>query len=309
MAIEPRFSNPVNVFAGAYVDRRAEARMAADWAEVARRDPGTLYLVMRGTEALMNLDAEGHPAGVRFLTLADPRVQACPSGQLTLLGWLGDARCVLLEITDAHPLEPGPDEGFRELRPFASRLPERDAGLLAYARALCIWRSNHRHCGRCGAPSRPTRAGHALQCSACGHETFPRIDPAIIVLVSDGRRALLGRQAAWPPGRYSTIAGFVEPGESLEDAVRREVLEETGIEVHHTRYHSSQPWPFPSSLMLGFEASSPGGTPVSGDSELEDVRWFSREEVLEGRVLLPPRESISRRLIEGWLHAPARACA
>ena len=131
-------------------------------------------------------------------------------------------------------------------------------GLLAYARALSIWRSRHRYCGACGAPLVAVRAGHALRCTngACAQESFPRIDPAIIVLVCDGERALLGRQASWPPGRYSTLAGFVEPGESLEDAVAREVFEETGVPVHDVRYHSSQPWPFPSSLMVGFQASA-----------------------------------------------------
>jgi NAD+ diphosphatase len=259
---------------------------------------------MSGTRVLMHADADGQPLAVRFLRGDDPRVADAPAGALVLLGWFRGARCVLVE--DADPSSVGPAECFEELRPFASRLPELDAGLLACARALSIWRANHRHCGRCGSRMQPVRAGHVLRCAGCGHESFPRIDPAIIVLVTDGRHALLGRQASWPPGRYSTIAGFVEPGEALEDAVAREVLEETGIEVAHSRYHSSQPWPFPSSLMLGFEAASPGGTPHAGDSELEDVRWFSREAVHAGEILLPPSESISRRLIEDWLagHSP-----
>ena len=146
----------------------------------------------------------------------------------------------------------------RELRPLAPMLPPDSASLLAYARALGLWKTRHRFCGVCGAPNLPARAGHVLRCSraACGTETFPRLDPAIIVLVIDasGERALLGRQASWPAGRYSTIAGFVEPGESLEDAVAREVAEETGVQVAEVAYDSSQPWPFPSSLMLGFRA-------------------------------------------------------
>jgi NAD+ diphosphatase len=134
--------------------------------------------------------------------------------------------------------------------------------------------------------------------------TFPRLDPAIIVLVHDGSRALLGRQASWPPGRYSTIAGFVEPGESLEDAVRREVLEETGVTTRQIAYHSSQPWPFPSSLMLGFIATASETLPVLHDGELEDARWFARAQLLSGDVLLPPRHAISRRLIDNWLQRP-----
>jgi NAD+ diphosphatase len=291
---------PSNVYAGPYLDRRAGERAAADWLGAARADPSTLYVIMSGTRVLMQADAAGEPLGVRYVTGSDPRVARSPATGLLLLGWFRGTRCVLVEAGgDPSPAFEG--ETLAELRAFASRLPQPDAGLLAYARALSIWRANHRHCGRCGQPTRAARAGHALLCEACGHESFPRIDPAIIVLVTDGRRALLGRQASWPAGRYSTIAGFVEPGESLEDAVAREVREETGIEVAHSRYHSSQPWPFPSSLMLGFEAASTGGTPRAEDGELEDVRWFSREAVRAGEILLPPAESISRRLIEDWL--------
>ena len=155
----------------------------------------------------------------------------------------------------------------------------------------------------CGSPTVPTHAGNCLHCSnpGCAQDFFPRIDPAIIVLVSDGERALLGRQHSWPARRYSTIAGFVEPGESLEDAVAREVLEETGVVVSNVRYHSSQPWPFPSSLMLGFFASAAAGSAVQVGGELEDARWFTREQVTSGEALAPPTQSISWRLIETWL--------
>jgi len=147
-----------------------------------------------------------------------------------------------------------------------------------------------------------------LVCSdpGCRSEQFPRIDPAIIVLVSDGDRALLGRQASWPPGRYSTIAGFVEPGESLEDAVAREVGEETGILVDSIEYHSSQPWPFPASLMLGFTARAVTQEVRLRDQELEDARWFTRAQLAAGTPLLPPRQSISFRLIEHWYEAGGR---
>jgi NAD+ diphosphatase len=138
---------------------------------------------------------------------------------------------------------------------------------------------------------------------ACRHEHFPRTDPAIIVLVSDGERALLGRQASWPVGRYSTIAGFVEPGESLEDAVAREVFEETGIKVDQIEYHSSQPWPFPSSLMLGFTAHALTTQILRRVDELEDAQWFTRADLASGRPLVPPGVSISFRLIEHWFDA------
>ncbi len=148
----------------------------------------------------------------------------------------------------------------------------------------------------------PARGGHVLICTNndCRHEHFPRIDPAIIVLVSDGDRALLGRQAAWPAGRFSTIAGFVEPGESLEDAVTREVFEETGVVVQSIQYHSSQPWPFPASLMLGFMARAVSEEVRLNDCELEEARWFTRAELAGGTVLFPSTQSISFRLIEQW---------
>jgi NAD+ diphosphatase len=154
----------------------------------------------------------------------------------------------------------------------------------------------------CGAKTVPAKHGHVLVCSdpSCRNEQFPRLDPAIIVLVSDGDSALLGRQASWPLGRYSTIAGFVEPGESLEDAVAREVFEETGIEVQHIEYHSSQPWPFPASLMLGFTAHALTRAVTLRDQELEDARWFTRAELAANGATLPPRLSISYRLIEHW---------
>jgi len=187
----------------------------------------------------------------------------------------------------------------------ASILPIEEAGLLSYARALVSWRSRNRFCGSCGAAMLAAKGGHVLACTNpdCHHEQFPRIDPAIIVLVSDGDRALLGRQAAWPAGRYSTIAGFVEPGESLEDAVAREVFEETGIEVDEIEYHSSQPWPFPSSLMLGFSARAKNSQIRLRDQELEDAQWFTRADLAAGRPIMPPNVSISFRLIEHWFDA------
>jgi NAD+ diphosphatase len=211
-----------------------------------------------------------------------------------------------MELDPAQPFEPPAGASFEELRPLSPNLPQDEAGLLAYARALTIWRSRQRFCGVCGAPTVPERAGHMIRCTnpTEAHEFFPRIDPAIIVLVTDGERALLGRQASWPPGRYSTIAGFVEPGESLEDAVVREVLEETGVEAMQPRYDSSQPWPFPSSLMIGFHARAALGSPIQVGAELEDARWFTPAELRSaGLGLGPPSHSISYRLISTWLES------
>ena len=291
-------SHPPHYFSGTHVDRRAEARYEENWLAVARADPQTRYLLMQGTAALMHQDAAGEPTGIRFLDAGDERVASAAEARQVLLGWFDGHRCVLVE-SDADIASQA--EGFAELRPLAATLRHEEAALLAYARGLAVWRKNHRHCGRCGTAMMATRAGHAMQCPRCERDFFPRIDPAIIVLVRHGERALLGRQPSWPPRRYSTIAGFVEPGESLEDAVRREVFEETGVGVGAVRYHSSQPWPFPSSLMLGFLAEGDGATPRLQDEELEDARWFTRSEVRAGDILLPPPEAISRQLIEAWL--------
>jgi NAD+ diphosphatase len=289
-----------NFFSGPYLERRVEARADADWIAAARADPRTRYLLGHGTAQLLHTDG---PRRIAFLPHGAPLVSAAAGESLTLLGWFRGARCVLIDLPAAQPFSTPAGTAFEELRPLAPVLPADEAGLLAYARAMAIWRARHRYCGICGAPTAPTHAGHILVCSnpACEHELFPRIDPAIIVLVSDGERALLGRQPSWPPRRYSTIAGFVEPGESLEDAVVREVAEETGVTVRSVRYASSQPWPFPSSLMAGFRASAEPGSPVQLSGELEDARWFTREQLTAGEALAPPSQSISWRLIEEWL--------
>jgi NAD+ diphosphatase len=290
---------PENLFAGAYLDRRAEARLRQDWLAEARGDSHTLYIAMRQSAALV---LAGDAARVAFLPGTDPRVAATADPErLLLLGWYQNQRCVLVDLAPEQAVEQ-PGESFTELRPLAGNLPANEASLLAYARALNIWRATHRFCSRCGTANVATRAGHARLCPACGTQSFPRLDPAIIVLVHDGEQVLLGRQASWQPGRYSTIAGFVEPGESLEDAVRREVLEETGVAAHAVAYHSSQPWPFPASLMMGFTARANHTDPVLHDGELEDARWFTRDDIHAGLITLPPPEAISRRLIDHWLH-------
>lgn len=198
------------------------------------------------------------------------------------------------------------DQRWNDLRAAALSLPPSDAGHAAYARALVHWHQKHRYCGRCGASTRIELGGHRRRCGACGLEQFPRIDPAIIVLVENAGRVLLGRQSSWPPRRYSVLAGFVEPGESLEDALVREVEEEAGVRVSECDYHSSQPWPFPASLMLGFTARTDDTDLRYGD-ELEHAAWFSADElrdaVAAGEIRLPPPLSLSARLLEDWYAA------
>jgi NAD+ diphosphatase len=186
------------------------------------------------------------------------------------------------------------------LRDLAASLPAEQLGTIAYASALANWARATRFCGLCGLPTAPREAGHVRAC-ANGHQHHPRTDPVVIMLVTDGDRALLGRQASWPAGRYSALAGFVEPGEDLETAVAREVLEESGIAIRDVTYIASQPWPFPVSLMLGFHATYESGEITRGDEELEDVGWFTLDDIISERVLLPPPTAIARHLIDVWV--------
>lgn len=204
--------------------------------------------------------------------------------------------------------EPPAGEEWVGFRAVGADLSADDASLLVHALALSEWHAAHRFCPRCGGHLTSEHAGHVLRCDDCGRHQFPRADPAVIMLVTDGDRALLGRQPRWPEGRYSTLAGFVDPGESLEEAVIREVQEEVGVRVENVTYFGNQPWPFPASLMVGFFARAVT-TDISVDGEeISDARWFSREEMRDqaeaGTLVLPGGISISRSLIESWYGSP-----
>ena len=192
-----------------------------------------------------------------------------------------------------------------DLRTAAALWPLREAAIFAEARALQHWRARHRFCGVCGGEVSRSRAGWLGRCAQCHVEHYPRTDPAVIVAVSDGERLLLGRQAGWAPRRYSVLAGFVEPGESLEQTVVREVAEETGVRVRACRYAGSQPWPFPSALMLGFTAQAATRDLTAGDGELAELRWLSRDTLraglTSGALSLPPAFSVAFHLIRDWL--------
>lgn len=290
------------MFAGPYLDRTAHRRHDPAWFEAALSDPGSRVLAVWNSRSLIT---EGAAPRAAFLEVSAVARAGPPGEDLILLGHAAEAHWFAYEFpADEQPHAPQGTR-FEDLRQVAGLLPSDEAGLLGYARAMLSWRRRHLYCGACGAATLADRGGHVRICSnpACRAQTFPRIDPAIIVLVTDGEHALLGRQATWPVGRYSTIAGFVEPGESLEDAVAREVREETGIEIEAIAYYASQPWPFPSSLMLGFTARALTRTVVRCDQELEDARWFTRAEIAAGHPLLPPLASISYRLIEQWFDA------
>lgn len=282
-------------FAGLSLDRLGERR----------DEPLDTLRIGAERELEIRVDADGH------IVLAEdgPLGLSEPAGNRILLGRVEDAlyfgrtlsprELTALEARGARRLD---------LRAAAMELDPFAAGLAAYTRALVFWHQRHRFCGACGAPTTVTQHGHRRQCTnpRCGIDHFPRTDPAIIVLVTadSGERALLGRQASWPAKRWSTLAGFVEPGESLEDAVRREVREEAGVRVGACRYFASQPWPFPASLMLGFHAEAID-TALSVGAELETAQWFVVDDLIEqlrtDRLRPPFPISISYALIRDWL--------
>jgi NAD+ diphosphatase len=292
-----------NVFAGPHVDRLKFANADAEVVSRAIADGSArLIPVWRSRCPVIRSPVPG----ACLLPFGSGPFAGIGIGELILLG---DYRWLAVFTTEIEtPMPPELEDGaeFADLRLAAALLPHDEAGLLAYARAMISFRHRHRFCGSCGSATVPERNGRVMTCQreSCATEFFPRVDPAVIVLVTDGDRALLGRQAGWPAGRYSTIAGFVEPGESLEDAVHREVLEETGVETGRMTYQSSQPWPFPRSLMLGFRAEAKSVELRLGDRELEDARWFSRAELAAGSML-PFPQSIAFRLIEEWYDAGA----
>lgn len=234
--------------------------------------------------------------------------------QAVFLGLRGETAYLAVDLShlEEPQVEPlgGVEAAFRDLRQVGPIMDREDSAILAYARGLAHWHARHGYCGVCGAPTRSEKGGHQRRCSdtACNALHFPRTDPAVIMLVHDGAgRCLLGRQAVWPPGMHSTLAGFVEPGESLEEAVAREIWEEVGLklDVADISYHSSQPWPFPSSIMLGFHARAEATALTIAHHEIESARWFTREELRHSpedeTFKLPRRDSIARRLIEDWL--------
>ena len=291
-----------NVFAGAFVDRSGERRKDRDWLERAARSEASRFVPIWGDQCL----ASGDPPHACLLKRGDIEAYV-DDNALIFLGNFRDHPAFAVAVGgDEAPLaEFG---SFASLRFLGTVLPADEANLVAHARALVLWHASQVFCGVCGSPARPEAGGNSRVCAdeRCGQQIFPRVDPAIIVLVAHGERCLLGRQASWPEGRYSTIAGFVEPGESLEDAVRREVYEETNIRVDKVIYHSSQPWPFPSSLMLGFVAEATSTDINLNDGELDDARWFTRADLRSGFPKLPFRISIARRLVDHWLDQDRR---
>jgi len=288
--------------ARAEVERSAHLRTDQAWLDAAWADPHARVVVVEHGRVLCDMGRE-----LVRLILVSPA--EAPDGVRFLLGVDHEA-VAYFGVTG-----PLPEPSRETVRPVPLReagplLSDRDAGLMTHAVALGNWHETFTHCPRCGSPTDPISSGHARKCPVDGSEHFPRVDPAMIVLVTDpAGRCLLARNALWPERRVSILAGFVEAGESAEQAVAREVHEETGIAVGAVSYLGSQPWPMPQSLMLGFRAESAGSTEIRVDAdEIAEAHWYSRDElraaVETGALLLPPPVSIAHRIIESWYGAP-----
>jgi NAD+ diphosphatase len=288
----------VNTFTGGGLDRMGPRRTDPAWLAERHADPASRVVVATSDGVLV--ESDGTPAVVGLGELP-------AETETVLLGVGADGAAVFAADPGAeHGAALRPAAAMVGLRDVAAMSALADANLLAHATGLLNWHRKHRFCANCGNPTASAEAGYVRACPRCGTQHHPRTDPVVITLVHDGDRVLLGRNANWPENRFSCLAGFVEPGESLEEAVEREVGEEAGITVTDIRYVSSQPWPFPASLMLGFECAYADGEPHPHDRELQAVRWVSGEQLRravagEGDMQIPPPLAIARRLMDGWL--------
>lgn len=272
-------------------DRSGARRTDDAWLDEVWNDAKTRVLVFAGTRFLVTER--------RVTWVSSDQV---PIGTRVLLGV--DAQGPRFALFGSRDLDPGAGT-WLGLREAFGLVGPAELSLLMQAVGLAEWHGSHRHCPHCGGALQSRQAGHVLRCPQCGRDQFPRTDPAVIMLITDeDDRALLGRQPSWPEGRWSTLAGFVEPGETLEDAVRREVFEEAGVVVGDVTYSASQPWPLPASLMLGFTGRATSTEITVDGEEIQAARWFSREDALkgaeDGSLVIPPGISISRSLITGW---------
>ncbi|MDE3075148.1 MAG: NAD(+) diphosphatase [Chloroflexota bacterium] len=285
----------VTFSAGAH-DRAAARRRDEAWLRETLSAPTTRVLAVRSASQLSVADGSH---------LGYLRVGELPAAtQLTFLGLDGDGSAVFVFDAGEEPGEPAVAGAFAELRALAAALPENESAMAAQGVAMVGWHRRHRYCGVCGTLTVVEEAGHSRRCPSCEALHFPRTDPAVIMLVTSGEQCVLSRRRGARTGMWTALSGFVEPGETPEDAVAREVYEEVGLKVNGVTYRGAQPWPFPASLMLAFTADAePRNLQI--DEELEDARWFARHELIEGlrqgSLALPPSWTVSHNLIQAWL--------
>ncbi|HAS43841.1 MAG TPA: NAD(+) diphosphatase [Microscillaceae bacterium] len=297
-----------NYFSNNPLDRLSPNRPDIDLDQALHEEASTLIVPIWQGKHLASIE---EPARVVFLSTAEAQPLIQNPNQLVFLGKRGGNDYFAIHIQEEDPStnpfwqQWGTFESLRSLGKIATLA---EGAILGYAQAMIYWHSTHQFCGRCGTATRSDWAGHVRICQNpdCGKKHFPRTDPAIITLITYQDQGLLVRQSQWQPAnRFSLVAGFVEPGESLEEAVQREVMEETGLEVNEVEYQSSQPWPFPGSIMLGFRAEATHQNFELIDQELEKARWFTRAQLKDAaaakEILLSPKMSISRMLIDAWL--------
>ena len=299
-------SSTLNRFSGVRLDRLVELRDDHAWQQQQLAKSNTRLVPLWRSRCLIKKQS-GHDYTAVFIEPSELQ-QLNSIREPTLLGQNNELVYFAVTINDQQREELIAEHDncrFADLRLLAGDMHPLEAGILAYAKALHYWQHRHTFCGTCGAANRLKSAGHRMVCSndECARQTFPRIDPAIIVLVAHGDSCLLGRQSSWAPNRFSTLAGFVEPGESLEDAVVREIWEEARVRLKTIYYRSSQPWPFPASAMAGFIAEAESLDFEVGE-ELEDIRWFSVKEIpqllIRGEIFMPNRVSIAFQLVSEW---------
>ena len=300
-----------NVFSGNPLDRLANERRDPDWIIAALTKPATLVLPLHK----LSIPVQQRDGALRLAWTSATEIDLSDAPPALLLGERdGD----VLFAADVSHLASPPDsgDGYQDLRAAAPALEHQDASIAAQARAFVDWHARNGHCGQCGAQTSVHEGGNMRKCGACDAMHFPRTDPVVITVVADDDECLLGRQASWPAGMFSALAGFIEHGESIEDAVRREIREESGIRARDIRYHSSQPWPFPASLMIGCHAAPANKDIEIDDIEMDDVQWFSRAEIQEAlsrdpaQITDPSRENaplglpgpmaIAHTLITAW---------
>ena len=285
-------------------DRAAERREDQDWLRARLADPATRIVPMADGKHAISRES-----GVRPAYLSPDDIPGVADIEPLLLLGVRDDVAYFAAALDADRIGDGAEP--LPLRDVVADLSQADAAILAYAGAMMHWHRGHRFCGACGGPTRVERCGHMRRCENpdCRRTHFPRTDPAVITLVIDGEQCLLARRRVWPENRRSTIAGFVEPGETLEHAVRREILEEVGVTVGEVRYRGSQPWPFPTSFMLGFWAIAESREITVDGEEISEADWYTRAEITDavaaGTLILPPFDSISHRLVADWREAQA----